>query len=87
VCPRQFTVSECTEQLGAYGSARRGCGTASHLGRVKEWLDYHAMVGVQHFYFYDNRWPILQSKPLLTWGLSPRGEGGRESFLLSTLVI
>jgi hypothetical protein len=55
LCGWQYEVGECMEQLEDYGSARRGCGTASHLPRVKEWLDFHAMVGVQHFYFYDNR--------------------------------
>lgn len=30
------------------------CGMDSHLPRLKEWLDFHMMVGIEHFYIYDN---------------------------------
>jgi hypothetical protein len=47
------------DQLADQPWQQQECGKDSHLPRVKEWLDYHVMVGIDHFYFYDHRSALI----------------------------
>eukprot|EP00934_Nitzschia_sp_Nitz4_P009445 Nitzschia sp. Nitz4//scaffold297_size22919//13964//15775//NITZ4_008523-RA/size22919-snap-gene-0.2-mRNA-1//1//CDS//3329546304//9435//frame0 len=55
--PKKYKLSACTWTAASY--SRRGDATtlSDSVDRLREWITFHAMVGVEHFFIYDNTDP------------------------------